>query len=744
MKPEEEVKLTKLEEVLGSELENKHWKRARQCLKRDEDIAFELLKDEEGVVVGLRRKPPGPVKLLMAYLRTIKPGKVVSWEDMSIAIKSVVNGKSHTWKTARRRLEKEENPIWFMVVDRVGLRRTHRPVIRRAVQVELRPRVNQTHMLTRPRRNQLNKLKENLGFARKVKCWALAHHQSTGQPIGGKPGAEARKEYMERRERGEEIQHAPRTSAKVLRSRWTQVKKEPETWIPHHIRGTEEEAEFLENLDLSWVDDMIGSVPTYAIDQVETAYKNAFDRIHKGAQGKSIGWPRFPRKGERATFTFQDQSFKVTKRAIKLGKIGMVPISRNRVTEKSKHPHPFDRLPLTWGLEPVKEPKPKKKKQKPKGEKQMVLTGRVPKNVVKRLVVENRANRWWCTIMCEYEDKAEPLPKTGRVVGIDFGHKITIYDGTDHLVIDPPLPLQKYLRWKRMWNKAMSRRWQKGKKKHEQSKRWHAAKRKVQELDYKIACIRKHWCEWVSHWLTLNFDVLCVEGFDVRRFVSEAIPYRKQRRKIMDIGWGMLRLAIQRKAIARGRQFVKLGKVAATDQTCSQCGSRSERRDGLYRCTNEDCGHVDLRPYNTAELLYKHATGQGPKDFPGETRETLTGEVRDTTRGSGVADFGQSRAFEAPRDVKRTRDADAGADPAETGPALPRGANPGAFSSARGAEASAVERPHATGAPSSDKQQQAPARQKRGKARKARKSPRKKARARARSAKPKDREEAAE
>jgi IS605 OrfB family transposase len=180
----------------------------------------------------------------------------------------------------------------------------------------------------------------------------------------------------------------------------------------------------------------------------------------------------------------------------------------------------------------------------------------------------------------------------------------------------------------------MSRRYTKGKKISEQSQRWWKAKRIVQKLNLRVAHVRKDWVEQVSNDLLKRYDVIAIEQFDVREMVSRKVKYRKGRRKILDIGWGMLRSAIKRKAEARGKICEDRGKVAPTDQTCSRCGARNERVDGLFRCPNESCQHNDTRPRNTADLLYRVAIGDPPEEFPGICSGSPAGEAGVKTRGA--------------------------------------------------------------------------------------------------------------
>lgn len=510
---------------------------------------------------GLYRKPPSPTSLLVNQLLEAQPGDTISWEQMEEAIG--VAPKMY-WKGARRALKKKG--VFLSIVDGVGLRRLDGGrIVNRAVKVEI-----DISALSQEKRKALY---QNAGLSRFAYNWGVDQCRNAGLPIGGKAGKEGRIEAIKKKERGEKVAF-PKMNWAMLSREWTKASKEP---------------------DLVWTQEGIGSVPRFALKALQQAYKDAQRRISEGKRGRSIGWPRKRGKSSRRGFTIQDQSFRIQRRvtennnvrwAIKVGKLGMYPIRNLRQNNQ---------LDTLNGVR------------------------------VNRLAFEERAGRWWCSIMYETEETDWKAPSSGKVAGLDLGYTLTIADGTDSPpVYDPPKALEKHLLWLRHWNKAMSRRYQKGKPIGEQSNRWHRAKRIVQRLHLKISHIRKDWIEWVSHDLLNKYDIIVTEGFDVGRFVSENVGHRKGRQTILDIGWGMLRSALQRKAEARGKWVELRPKTEATDQTCSQCGTRDSRADGLFRCPEKSCGHVDTRCRNTAELLYRFAMGDEP---------ALVGEAGVNTRG---------------------------------------------------------------------------------------------------------------
>ncbi len=519
---------------------------------------------------------PTTTAILTEFLRKTSPGDVVDWPQMEGAI-----GKHPKmyWKGARRALSKDG--ICFSIVDGIGLRRVSGRMVNRAVKVELAPRGR-----------KLEELRQNVGFSRFVWNWTLGQHQKNGWPVGGKAGAEARCEAMKRKKLGEKVDLPKMLSAAEVSRRWTQ--------------------EVRSNPELSWVQHRIVRVARNAIQAVSDAYAHA---LRRARLGERAGWPRFRKRNhQRRSFTTQGR-FRCTRWAIKLDKLGMIPIRNAR-----RH----DQLDVLEGAR------------------------------VLRLVVEERAERWWCSIMYEREHEVE-IESTGKIAGIDLGYSITVSDGTDKPpVYDPPMALDRHLLWLRHWGRAVSRR--QPKPGQLGSKRYRRAQKIVASLHLRVAFLRKDWIEQVSDDLVKRYDVLVVEGFDVKRLVSEEVGYRKGRRTILDIGWGMLRIRLAAKAKDRGKRFEKLEELDLTDQTCSRCGTLDERTDGLFRC--QGCGHQDTRPRNTADLLRR--IGMGEMTFGGDAPETPAGEAGVNARGVGE------------RTVRRPswRGSEIGCADAQGGPAL--------------------------------------------------------------------------
>ena len=319
-----------------------------------------------------------------------------------------------------------------------------------------------------PRGRKLQLLQQHVGFARFVWNWTLAKHRDNGWPIGGKAGLADRIAAVERKKKGDDTKLSKKISTAELSRQWTREGDDVAPWARLLIRNT----------------------VTYVIKAVDDAYKHAFRRLKTGDKA---GWPRFRGRGHHHRgFTIQDQAFRHTRWAIRMGKIGMVPIRNARRHDQ------LDRLDQARVL---------------------------------RIVIRERAGRWFCALMVErpkphYDKPGSPL------VGMDLGYNITLSDGT---VYEPPKPLARVLLWIRHWGRAMSRR--SPKPGQPASKRYLKAKLILQRLHLRVTMIRKDWIHQTTTEIARKYTAVVTEGFDISRFVEHKVSHKDGRRTILDIGW---------------------------------------------------------------------------------------------------------------------------------------------------------------------------------------------------------------
>jgi putative transposase len=225
-----------------------------------------------------------------------------------------------------------------------------------------------------------------------------------------------------------------------------------------------------------------------------------------------------------------------------------------------------------------------------------------------------------------------PGPGTDEIVGVDRGVAVSAARSTGALLSVPGLRQSERQRLKRLERRKARQR--KGSNRRART-RLAAARLKGRER-----ARRRDWTEKVSTDLARRFDLIRVEGLDVRAMTRSARgtvgqPGRNVRRKaalnrgILANGWGMLLHRLEDKAPGRVEKIYP----AYTSQRCSACGhvAPGNRESQAFRCVA--CGYQAHADVNAALNI---AAGHAVTAWGGEPLGTPTNR-EPTTFGAAVA-----------------------------------------------------------------------------------------------------------
>lgn len=213
--------------------------------------------------------------------------------------------------------------------------------------------------------------------------------------------------------------------------------------------------------------------------------------------------------------------------------------------------------------------------------------------------------KWFASFVVETTPECD-TPNTGSAVGIDWGVQetattVTVNDqGEVRESADLDMPFGAYERKyeKRLAEaqRRMARRYQKDKRRCEQSRGYKKALRQYRELKRRSTAQRKDAANKWAVKVCRNSDAIASEDFKPK-FLSRTTMARKAQ----DAAIGQLIDTLEWQAVKRGRRFVKVNP-AHTTQDCSNCGARAKHRlslqDRVYKC--ECCGFVLDRDRNSA------------------------------------------------------------------------------------------------------------------------------------------------
>jgi putative transposase len=220
-------------------------------------------------------------------------------------------------------------------------------------------------------------------------------------------------------------------------------------------------------------------------------------------------------------------------------------------------------------------------------------------------VSRDALGHWWVSLVVER--RVEPLPKTSRGVGIDWGVKAVA------IATDPAFDLPhsqhgaRAARALARYQRAQARR--KPKPGQPASHGYRRASRRVARLHSKIACQRRDEARKWALSVVRAHDLIGVEDFKPK-FLAKS----RMARKAADGRIAAAKAALADAAIKHDRELVLISP-AYTTMTCSnpECGARAKHRLPLSQRTFvcESCGHTKDRDRNAASTVLARA-GLGP------------------------------------------------------------------------------------------------------------------------------------
>ena len=209
-------------------------------------------------------------------------------------------------------------------------------------------------------------------------------------------------------------------------------------------------------------------------------------------------------------------------------------------------------------------------------------------------ITHTNTDRYFISVLYETVDR--PKLNNSKSVGIDVGIKdfAVLSDGK---VFENQKYLKHNLKKLRVLQRAVSRRYQRGKKREEQSNNWKKAVKRVAKLQEHIAFQRNDYLHKVSTWIAKNYSTVCVETLNVKGMMKN----HHLAQAISDCGWGMFVNMLEYKC----DNLIKIDKWFASSQTCSECGHKEEKVKNLKvrEWTCPVCGTHHNRDLNAARNI---------------------------------------------------------------------------------------------------------------------------------------------
>ncbi|MEV6238066.1 transposase [Lentzea sp. NPDC051838] len=216
----------------------------------------------------------------------------------------------------------------------------------------------------------------------------------------------------------------------------------------------------------------------------------------------------------------------------------------------------------------------------------------LPMNVTPSTVTVSRdgAGRWFVSLLCE-DPAVQPLPPSGRAVGIDVGldHLLTLSDGEK--VANP--------RHERGGRLALRRAQRALHRKQKGSNNRAKAQLKVGRVHARIADRRADHLHKITTRLVRENQTLVIEDLAVAGMVSN----RHLARAIADAGWRRFRELLDYKAAWYGRTVIAVDRWLPSSKLCSACGALAKTMPLQVRVWTCGCGATHDRDVNAARNI---------------------------------------------------------------------------------------------------------------------------------------------
>ncbi|MFD5514248.1 RNA-guided endonuclease InsQ/TnpB family protein [Streptomyces sp. NPDC127051] len=218
---------------------------------------------------------------------------------------------------------------------------------------------------------------------------------------------------------------------------------------------------------------------------------------------------------------------------------------------------------------------------------------------VKTVSVKREGKRWYVVLTAE-QDRPEPLPKTGSVVGIDLGIANFLADSNGGFVPNP-----RHGRTAAAKHEAAQQALSRCKRR---SKRRREAVERVATLHRKVRCQRLDHAHKIALDLVREHDFIAHEDLKIRNMSKAPTPKPGPEtagaflpngaaakaglnRSIMDAGWGVFLTILHAKAESAGREVIAVDP-RNTSRTCPECGHvAKENRPTQEKFHCVSCGH---------------------------------------------------------------------------------------------------------------------------------------------------------
>jgi putative transposase len=224
----------------------------------------------------------------------------------------------------------------------------------------------------------------------------------------------------------------------------------------------------------------------------------------------------------------------------------------------------------------------------------VVIDREIPEDADFRNITVSKTptGKYFVSILVKQE--INPMPSTGKVVGIDLGIK-DLFILSNGQVINNPKWFRKNQAKLKKAQKHLSRK-KKG------SNRYNRQRIKVAKVHEFITNSRNYFLHNVSTALVNTFDSMVLEDLNV----SGMLKNRKLAKSISDAAWSTFITMLDYKCNWYGKVLVKINRFFPSSKTCSNCGHKEDKMPlSVREWTCLSCGRQHDRDLNASINILK-------------------------------------------------------------------------------------------------------------------------------------------
>ena len=209
--------------------------------------------------------------------------------------------------------------------------------------------------------------------------------------------------------------------------------------------------------------------------------------------------------------------------------------------------------------------------------------------ILNATISKTKTGKYFASI-CYTDININPLPKTGRSVGIDLGLKNFITT-SDTEQVDNPRYLEKSQVKLKKLQRMLSR-------KPKDSKNREKIRFKLAKCHEKIANQRKDFLHKLSKSLVTNYDVIVIEDLKIKNLLKN----HHLANSISSVSWYTFTEMLRYKSLFYGKTLIKVDSFFPSSQLCSTCHFKNTNVKNLkvrvWKCPK--CGAINDRDVNAA------------------------------------------------------------------------------------------------------------------------------------------------